>query len=441
MTVLVDYMYTNGTVPAPTPRKLAAIRPFLTTNSPLPPPRPPPAAKVSPPSHDVDDLAINPTAFFWEAVTVGYGAPADYGIYWLLNRINLDPDQIEDLKRLAASRATMISRAYRFDTSSGTLLLQQRDIYPLIEQSEKVNISYNLGCAMAAVCAPRAIATRAAPTVVALSPLYHARLLACVENVTNTIIVNRSSNKQVDFVAFDANLGAHIIEAKGGGDSFPYAELADGIDQCNAVDDVTLAGLPPVAPASLTVSVAFLAKLKVNCRAAAGGGADFTIKQGIRCATFEIMPPAVPAVAAPVATPPVPVPAVAPITNDTVLTLLGTRALGLHLFLQTASAAPDQGLWAIYSFTQEIGFEVPITVAVPRALVTTAQQRWDDCQIAIKLNGLPAPTVPVAGNIDIAVMLRTLGKDVEFFSAWRDITPPPGFQRFASSPWVAFETQ
>ncbi len=98
-------------------------------------------------------MGVNAVAARWFAATMGYGVAADYGIHWLINGTLLSTAQLVDLKRLATGRAASIERAYEFIPSAvgSPLRIVPREIYPLIEASEKVAVSYLVSCAMAAI--------------------------------------------------------------------------------------------------------------------------------------------------------------------------------------------------------------------------------------------------------------------------------------------------
>lgn len=424
MSVYVDYKYASNTAAAP--RTKAGLLPLLSTTAPAK--TPPPATPAAPPFHDLVEIPISPAVFLWEAATMGYGEAADYGLFWLVNGIAIDPPQKEELKRLASSRITAISRAYRFEpaTPSTPYHLRPRGIYPLIEQSEKTNTSYYLGCAMTAVCAPRVLLGRAVPAT--LGYLFHARLLASVQTATNVTTIQMASDKQVDFLAFDTTLNAHIFEAKGSGEGFPYDKVADGIDQCSAVVSVTLDGLAPQAAASLNVMAAFAAKSPVGCGTKG-------LHHSIRVASFEV-----------VSNPPTVVQKPAH-KISTLSALVGLQAIGVYLSLCVYPDQQEFGRWRKFNIGEASGFEVPVVVAIPQRVHARIEKYFFDGYSRIrsgplyrrlqqKFKGEPVTGEPSPGDIDITEMLEGLGSEILFFEADDREDPLPGFERSASVSWV-----
>jgi hypothetical protein len=424
MSVYADYQYASNTAAAP--RTKAGLLPLLSTNAPAKTPAP--ATPAAPPFHDLVEIPISPAVFLWEAATMGYGEAADYGLFWLVNGITTDAPQKDELKRLASARITAISRAYSFEpaTAGTPFHLRPRGIYPLIEQSEKTNTSYYLGCAMAAVCAPHVLLGRTVPAT--LGYLFHARLLASVYTATNVTTIQMASAKQVDFLAFDTALNAHIFEAKGSGEGFPYDKVADGIDQCSAVVSVTLDGLAPQAAASLNVMAAFAAKSPVRCGTKA-------LNHSIRVAAFEVLsnPPTV------VQTPPHKIP--------TLSALVGLQAIGVYLSLCVYPDQLEVGRWRRFNTGEASGFEVPVAVAIPQR-VHARIESWFyggyarvkngplNRRLQQKFNGEAVTGEPSQGDIDITDMLQGLGSEILFFEADDREDLLPGFARSASVSWL-----
>lgn len=263
------------------------------------------------------------------------------------------------------ARITTLSRGYEFVAASGTMPfhLRQRDVYDLIEQSEKNNISFYLGCAMSSICAPVAMASRQPP--VQIGYLFHARLLGSAQKTTKTTIVHPSGGRLIDFLAFDQNLGAHIIEAKGSGGAFPYGQLADAIDQCCSVKHVQLSGIPSQQPASLNAAIAFYGKTKVAC------GAN-TVGACVRTAVVHVKKRG---------------PTVAPVTTSTpnsLHMLIGLQAVGVYLSLLPAAQVPIANAWTQFNFTFDNGFGTVPVVAVETELFNTLGQLWDEAYARLK---------------------------------------------------------
>ena len=337
-----DYITAGGA----TPKNWGGLSSSLHTNLPVASTSKP---AIAPPDHELSPLSISPSEFFWEAMTVGYGEAADYGIYWLIKGVKVGTKQIEELRRLAMARITTLSRGYEFVAASGTMPfhLRQRDVYDLIEQSEKNNISFYLGCAMSSICAPVAMASRQPP--VPIGYLFHARLLGSAQKTTKTTIVHPSGGRLIDFLAFDQNLGAHIIEAKGSGGAFPYGQLADAIDQCCSVTHVQLSGIPSQQPASLNAAIAFYGKTQVACGANPVGAC-------VRTAVVHVKKRG---------------PTVAPVTTSTpnsLHMLIGLQAVGVYLSLLPAAQTPIANAWTQFNFKFDNGIGTGPVVAVETEL-------------------------------------------------------------------------
>lgn len=119
-----------------------ALKPWLTRVTPGPLAHP---VLASPTSDLSAPSAMVPAEFWWLAQTFGYGHPAMCYVNWCLKAgLGLTSAQKAALRRMARARAVMLHRVL-FEMPGPPLALHARDIYPLIEPSEKAGVSYLLG--------------------------------------------------------------------------------------------------------------------------------------------------------------------------------------------------------------------------------------------------------------------------------------------------------
>lgn len=392
---------------------------------------PPTANSPRPSEHELRAVNINAAAAHWFASTMGYGAAADYAIHWLLNGMPLGASEIDDLRRLTAARATGISRAYRFAAAAvgPPLQMEPRTIYPLIESSEKGSISYYVGCAMAAICVPRAIGLRPGVHLAGIDHIFHASLLKAASATGKRVVVHSHGRGNVDFVCFDLNLGVHLIEAKGSGDEFTMNRLVEGVEQCLAVVDVELSGRR-VAPVSLNVASTYLLGDPVDCLST-------TITQSLRCTVVEVTCLPVQARAAEAAAPAV----------DVLHQLIGAQVLGLYVTLQSAMPLNAIGGWDVFAFAEVARQDRPQVVAVPSQLVAEAGKRFTMGVQAVRaiiaryqaqrvLERVDMPDEEVLARVDH--VLVDLGRWALSQNRWRTLDAPQGYERGPAEPWIAF---
>lgn len=446
MSPFVDYRYTDEDAAAPRTWTLlqhqlhtlaplpgpAAAKPSSAASAAAPAPVPLPPPPPAPPAHDLIEVPATPAQFFQEAMAGGYGEFADYLLFWLLQGKTLTAGQVDDLRRCAQARVNALLRAFRPEPATATapFHLVPRDIYPLIESSEKALTSYHLGCAMAAVCAGPVLGVRQPGTN--LGYLFHARLMSSVDTAVTPTQVRSASRQVVDFLAYDDQWHAHLFEAKGSADGFPYGLLADGIDQCRTVRQVLSTGLAPQPPASLNVVVAFLARQKV----AVGTGKH--LGQSVRVAVVQVQP----SQPAPVVQAPQPAPRPSLLEE-----LVGRQAVGLHGLLRTATqSAIDQG-WRLCQLTPELGFAWPLRLALPaamdQAIAAAVERIADDAEVWRRMRSLAQalpPKGPAAREtvpaLDISHRLQDLGRQLIDLAAQPPEQAPEGFSPSASVPWL-----
>lgn len=394
------------------------------------------ASTVKPPVHDLDAVGVDAVAARWFAATMGYGAAADYGIHWLVSGTPLSAAQIGDLKRLACGRAASIERAYEFAAASAgqPLRIVPRSIYPLIEASEKVSASYLSGCAMAAICVPRAIERRPHSAVNGITYLFHVSLLKAASKAAKRVVVHMRSGRLVDFIGFDTKLGVHLVEAKGSGDDFDTGQLARGIEQCLDVDCIELPS-GKVIPSSLNVAATYRGKKPVKCLAV-------SVSDGLRCAIVEVPHnPGISTALARTSKPP----------EEDIDQLIGAQALGLYMHLLAAHREGDIQNWSIFAIPGSESPGAGFRVAVPTALFEETRRRFDSALATIRatwmgqrieqsLDELPNIQVNASDPLEFADgMLVGLGRWVRVEDRWSVFAIPEGYSRGPLEPWLAFE--
>lgn len=395
-----------------------------------------------PPRHDVSPVAFSPKALLWRMVVAGYGDQALYGATWLINKVPLGTPQIAELKRLTRVRASSIARAYEIcpATATSPLMLLPRSIYPLIESSEKVNISYYLGCAMAEVCLPAAILSRPLLGSGGVSHLFHARLLESSDLAAKTVEVATTNGRKIDFVAFDKTLtGVHLAEAKGSGESMSYENLASGLLQCDAVVGVSVAGSALMSPASLNVAFTFFGQIPVNC-------GSLKIARSLRTSVFDYRQGPSAHKSAPHTL------ALAPSHTSPISRalkqLFGTKLLGLYLALQSGERNDTTPKWTEFWFGAAEGFEQEISVAIPSALLSQMESFWKAAEGRIERGplfrklqvALPdgAAEDVQEGNIDLSDALVEFGGQALILRVWDNLPIPHNFEAHELEPWLAF---
>ena len=196
---------------------------------------------------DVPGIWADPGAarFLYYSLTQGYGPFSEMAATWLVNKKTPTSAECVDLVRHCEARLRNLDALYTVAAfaGTGTQLLAPREIYSLIEPSEKANASFALGSALAASVAHQCFAGRGHG---ALYRIYHLRLVNSADFCAKHVTV-KSAGKTPDYIAFVAEpvaglLVPHIIECKGGA-SVNYTEVAHGIIQAQAVD--AIAGVPP----------------------------------------------------------------------------------------------------------------------------------------------------------------------------------------------------
>ncbi|VWC42381.1 hypothetical protein BLA6860_07094 [Burkholderia lata] len=346
MTMFSGFIYGGG---FPAPQTATSLVPWLAPTTPGPFPG-------SIPNTNLESATPSAADVFWKAITVGYGAPVDYVIHWLLHGAALTPPQMHDLKRLASARATAIGRAYACKVlPSGAVALVPRDIYPLIESSERTSTSYLVGCAIAALCAPAAIDSQLGGSV-GIDYLFHASLLKSAATTGFPIVVNSTGQGSIDFIGVDTHFHLHAIEAKGTGDTINYQQIGRGLDQCNHVIDITLLPGLDVVPRTKSVSAAYVGANAVNCL---GMPVGYCVR-----ATVIGLPPA----------PPAAVPAA---QQQALLALIALQAIGAWAFV-TATTDPleQNGDWARFRFSRDIDTDEPVTVAMRSDIIDMAEAAY-----------------------------------------------------------------
>lgn len=290
----------NGPQALPTPPKGQLGRDLLLVGSPaastekalaaqlirhFPPPLAMPAGFVGP-------AATNPPGFWGDlyaaryryySLTQGYGPFAELATQWLLNQLPPTYNQCRELFVYCQSRSRALNAAYTFKHYAhqgvNASVLHPRDIYPLIESSEKGSLSYSLGSTLAAVTASHCFEGRGFGH---LERIYHLRLVASSNKCANVLAVVTAGKKEPDYIGLtllaltstvdplesldrpNGDTGAgrlaprpakaapfayHVIESKGCAD-VKYESVLKGVEQVAAV--VSVGGL---APASRNVSV------------------------------------------------------------------------------------------------------------------------------------------------------------------------------------------
>lgn len=403
----------------------------------------------SPQSIGAVSVSLTPAELAFRMAAVGYGAYAHYGMTWLLGGKPLSAGEIADLRRLTASRLSVVHRAYRMSlttTAAGltTVDLSPRSIYPLIESSERVSVSFVLGCAMAEVCAPVALNTRPGFTTAKLWHLFHTSLLQAASSCATVIQVSMSTRQKTDFVAVDSALGTlHVIEAKGTGDEFNGASVADGLSQCDAVKGIRVMGGPLEQPASLNVCVSYVYGGKV------------------RSAVYELSGPSNAAIAAGVASAG-PSPEKKSATTDALELLLGTKLMGTYLLLRGADVEQAERGWTTFDIGQRGSGVAPIRVALQTDLWRQLDDFWNQAErtmakaadyvkLSEKLSRAAAVNEWLLKKRELETRLTGLGRSMLQTldaQAQRDGTgrkqqqdkAPEGFVLSRVEPWLAFES-
>jgi hypothetical protein len=405
LTIYSDFTY-SGAHPIPDTKAALAASCVLNTPSSSPGPFP---------HYDLHPAVWSSTDVFWKVITVGYGAPADYAIHWLLGGVTLGSDEVESLKRLANARATSISRAYACTTPAGggPATFSPRTIYPLIEATERVGTNYLLGCAVAAICAPLAINRRLAGAAPGISYLFHASLLKSAHTAGAPAIINYAGKGNIDFLAFDENFQVHVIEAKGSGEGMDYGAIGRGLEQCRQVISVALGGGAPVIPRTTNVSMSYVGAKPVP---GAPPGSS------VRCAIFGTA----------VGAPPAPAPLILP---PQLAVLIALQALGAWIFMRAARQFAFNGDWSRFQFDLDLSTDRPLVVAARndiRALVEeTYGQIQQQRQIEVKQN-------PNRQRAVLLGQLEGLGRRVAQ-TLRAEVDPPEGMRYAALDPFVALQ--
>ncbi|VWC36832.1 hypothetical protein [Burkholderia lata] len=412
MTMFSGFNY-GGTFP--TQRSMALV-PFLTLTTSGP--------KIVPIEFTpLESAATSAANVFWKAITVGYGAPADYAIHWLLNGAALNPPQMNDLKRLAHARATAISRAYACTVlPSGAAALVPRDIYSLIESTERTGTSYLMGCTVAALCAPEAIKWQLGGSPTGIDYLFHASLLKAATKAGMPVVVNSKGQGSIDFLGFDTQFHLHVIEAKGSGGAISYQQIGGGLDQCDDVVDITLAPGIDVAPRTKSVSAAYVDANAVNCMGLPVGHCVRAVVIGLPLAAASTQP----APAAPVAR--------EKVLRESVARLLALQAIGAWAFVTaTTSASKSSGDWARFRFVPDTDIAEPVHLAMRKTIVEMVEASYQ------RMRGQVANARPRRHAQDmLKVTLTDLG--IDLMRAMSD-TPvaPDGLSFSGADPWVAVQ--
>lgn len=410
---------------------------------------PAPAAMTSPPCPYPHTLAVETTgissaALQWRMAMVGYGDFSLYGTNWLIKSIKLNSAEISDLKRLAKARTAIVNRAYIILPAStiAPMRIVPRSIYPLIDPSEQVNISYALGCAMAEASAASAIATRSGATGT-LTHLFHKRLLEVGSLSTQLVQVEPTKGKAIDFIGFEGKTAKiHLVEAKGTGGSFDYPALHKGLLQCESVTGVSIAMLPAVMPTSLNVSCSYVAHTRVNCGIR-------ILNTSVRTALFSFLPAR----------------QVTPLSGGNniliqigraVNILFGAKMVGLYMALLGAETQETYEEWQLFTYlvdppdVQGQNMSPPIVVALPTKMWTKIEELWTDSQkyieaakrlelISKKLENNRISKVVLPDEHIQEVLYRFGSELLTNQILWSNLVAPAQMRVDAFEPWLAFQ--
>jgi hypothetical protein len=354
MTAFIDYKYNS--IYVATSGGWSAISPKIQQQ------HPPPGAMLQYPAKaDMADTGATPTDLWWSAVTTGFGTVVEMLSYKLDGKKYLTLFEIARLASWGSIRAELILNFLTASKMSSKFThLRVEDFYPIIDQSEKVTVSYLLGCAMAGISGPAALSSRGRASV---GRLFHASLLRDHIDPCLSITINSISDKRPDFLGFDKNSGIHVFESKASLDGTNYGRISEGLLQLASVSNISLGCGLTLAPSSLNVCFAFASPTAVNQWPIAAP--PVSISPGVRNVVVEYDLPTLPARRP------------KRIPSHAHHLLAGKYAFGIWLLLKNSEEIHskwDDAGWRIYRLS---GSSYVDRIALPRQLIDTWSNIFD----------------------------------------------------------------
>ena len=291
MPVFIDYRYVSNTFPST--GSWSAISNRIERRHPPPVAFSPPSLP-SPSTEAVADCNATPADLWWSVRTTGHGSEAEMAVRWYLNSKPLTKPDLVELSKFTTARTDLVMSVFNAKKAGAAFThLTYRPFLELLDLSEKVAISYLIGCGMAGLSGPAALKTRTPGTPIVIKRLFHASLFRAHTSLFDTARLDTLSNSKPDFVAFDELDQIHIFEAKASFVRPQYAYIVAGLQQVAQVIGITFPHPAPgltISAESLNVCFAFHSSKPVSewptttppVKVPAGG----------RCVVMEYLPSA-----------------------------------------------------------------------------------------------------------------------------------------------------
>jgi hypothetical protein len=359
---------------------------------------------------------VTPSQLWACALATGYGVAAEIATKWVLDGAPLTPAQTVDLSAWAAGRAALMMRVLGAALHTGGAFtdLFKKDIYELLDPSEKRLVSYLAGSSMAGAVGPQAVRVRTGHSI---RRLFHESMCRVHARIFDTITINTAGAGKPDFIGLDEDYAVHIFEAKGDLDGPGYRELSQGAAQIAGVMNVTV-GTPGVVviPRSRNVCLTFLSSDPVPLKRP--GKTSLVVAPNLRVAVVHLKASAEPATGEP-----------PPAMRTLALEVGGLDLFGLWLILSGARRIPLDDELTRFQF--ESGFEVCLSGRVFQAIearVAPLQGQGDSVLWPERHELLPL----------LQSVVRKLGRLTEVLERFPTVAPKPqlGYVRTIAHPFA-----